>query len=210
MAEIMDNINFNYELDKYYNHEQITNGILEYEELLDLYHMMEFPYFDSEHLRLRKLLIENKHLFVGDIDQVSDRIVNTYLIYNDAFDLCKKTGITYGNLIRYINYYPNAVNKEEEQSFKQLLMKNNIKLKKHPSKEAQIKGEDIIRICYAFSNTYNVMNALCRDVALPKSYFEDASGMLLQTVKDEIAIPDSVEKEDNHYLVKVRKTIYTQ
>lgn len=210
MAEIMDNINFNYELDKYYNHEQIANGILEYEELLDLYHMMEFPYFDSEHLRLRKLLIENKHLFVGDIDQVSDRIVNIYLIYNDAFDLCKKTGITYGNLIRYINYYPNAVNKEEEQSFKQLLMKNNIKLKKHPSKEAQIKGEDIIRICYAFSNTYNVMNALCRDVTLPKSYFKDASGMLLQTVKDEIAIPDSVEKEDNHYLVKVRKSIYTQ
>ena len=89
-------------------------------------------------------------------------------------------------------------------------MNNNIKLKKHPSKEAQIKGEDIIRICYAFSNTYNVMNALCRDVTLPKSYFKDASGMLLQTVKDEIAIPDSVEKEDNHYLVKVRKSIYTQ
>ena len=210
MAEKNSCLNVNYELDQYYDCEQIANGILEYEELLDMFHMMEFPYFDSQYLRLRGLLMDKKHLFVGNINNVSDRIIKTYLVYKDAFDLCKKTRVAYGNLIRYINYYPNAVSKEEEQSFKQLLMKNNIKLKKHPSKEAQITGEDIIRICYAFSNTYNVMNALCRDVTLPKSYFKDASGMLLQTVKDEIAIPDSVEKEDNHYLVKVRKSIYTQ
>lgn len=197
-------LNFNYELDKYYNHEKITDGILEPEELLDMFHMTEFPYFDWEHLRLRQLLIDQKHLFVGDIDKVSDRIVNTYLAYNDAFDLCKKTGITYGNLIRYIDHYPDAVNKEEKQTFEQLLAQNNIWLKKSLFQEAQIKGQDIIRICYAFSNTYSVMNTLCRNIALPESYFEDVSGMmLLQTIKDEIAIPESIEKENNHYLVKV-------
>ena len=209
MAEKNSCLNVNYELDQYYDCEQIANGILEYEELLDMFHMMEFPYFDSQYLRLRDLLMDKKHLFVGNINNVSDRIIKTYLVYKDAFDLCKKTGVAYGNLIRYINYYPNAVSKEEEQSFEYLLADNNIWLKKSLSQDAQIKGEDIIRICYAFSNTYRVMNALCRDVALPKSYFEDVNGMLLQTVKDEIAIPKSVEKENTHYLVKSRKTIYT-
>ena len=209
MAEKNRYLNFNYELDQYYDCEQIANGIPECEELLDMFHMTEFPYFDLEHLRLRELLIEQKHLFARDINNVSNGIVKTHLAYKDAFELCKKTGITYGNLIRYINHYPNAVNKEEEQSFEHLLIDNNIWLKKSLSQDAQIKGEDIIRICYAFSNTYRVMNALCRDVALPKLYFEDVNGMLLQTVKDEIAIPKSVEKENTHYLVKSRKTLYT-
>ena len=209
MAEKNSCLNVNYELDQYYDCEQIANGILEYEELLDMFHMMEFPYFDSQYLRLRGLLMDKKHLFVGNINNVSDRIIKTHLAYKDAFELCKKTGITYGNLIRYINHYPNAVNKEEEQSFEHLLIDNNIWLKKSLSQDAQIKGEDIIRICYAFSNTYRVMNALCRDATLPKLYFEDVDGMLLQEVKNEIAIPESVEKENTHYLVKSRETIYT-
>ena len=53
------------------------------------------------------------------------------------------------------------------------------------------------------------MNALCRDATLLKLYFEDVDGMLLQEVKNEIAIPESVEKENTHYLVKSRETIYT-
>lgn len=196
-----------YELDKFYPHQKIRDCVLDYEELQEIIYMTDYIPFDSLYFRLEREVLENKDSYEGNLEDLNKRIVNNYLLCQRAFELCKKTGITYGNLIRYIEQYPGNCSEEEEKKLETLLEENKISLlNTSDSPIIQIKGEDIYRIGIAYSRTYQELERINSMASKKETYLKEINtNDFLESVADSIQIPLAIKKEQKGKYYQIRK-----
>lgn len=202
-----------YGLKKYYPHQKMRECVSSYEDLQDMFYMADFVNFDSIYSKIEKVILENKDIYDSHLDAINKRIKNNYLLCQRAFELCRDTGITYGEVIRYIEQYPGDSSEEERKRLDHLLDENQIVLSHMGNGSldtVSVKGEDIYRVGLAYSSTYQELERVKEMASSVDTYFKEIdTDLFLQVVTESIQIPLSFEqqKESNCYQIKIKKTV---